>query len=86
MFGRGAFFLFFGPPTLAAVVTNIRAKFPTAGLKVETVFTFIIKREAFMAANFLNPQNSYSLGRRTFKFIIRPSGLNSRSTVLQFWA
>ena len=64
MFWRGAFFLFFGVLTLAPLVTNIRAKSPTAGLKAETVFTFIVKREAFMAANFLNPQNSYSLGRQ----------------------
>jgi len=52
MFWRGAFFLFFGVLTLAPlVVTNIRAKSPTAGLKAETVFTFIVKREAFIAAN-----------------------------------
>jgi len=52
MFWRGAFFLFFGVLTLAPLVTNIRAKSPTAGLKAETVFTFIVKREAFIAANF----------------------------------
>jgi len=51
MFWRGAFFLFFGVLTLAPLVTNIRAKSPTAGLKAETVFTFIVKREAFIAAN-----------------------------------
>lgn len=51
MFGRGAFFLFFGALMVVPVVNNIRAKFPTAGLKVETVFTFIIEREAFIAAN-----------------------------------
>jgi hypothetical protein len=47
----GAFFLFFSAPTLT-LVTNIRAKSPTAGIKTETVFTFIVKREAFTAANF----------------------------------
>ncbi len=47
----GAFLLFFGAPTLT-FVTNIRAKSPTAGIKAETVITFIVKREAFIAAKF----------------------------------
>jgi len=48
----GAFFLFLGELTLALVVTNIRAKSPTAGIEAETIFTFIVKREAFIAADF----------------------------------
>jgi hypothetical protein len=48
----GAFFLFFGAPTLTLLVTNIRAKSSTAGIARETIFTFIVKREAFIAANF----------------------------------
>jgi len=46
---------------VALFVTNIRAKSPTAGIKAETVSTFIVEGEAFIAASFsLNPQNSYS--------------------------
>ena len=53
VFGWGAhFFLFFGSPTLTLLVTNICAKSPTAGIAAETIFTFIVKREAFIAANF----------------------------------
>ena len=48
----GAFFSFFGAPTLTLLVTNIRAKSPTAGIKAEAVVTFVVKREAFIAANF----------------------------------
>jgi hypothetical protein len=72
----GAFFLFFGAPTLTLLATSIRAKSPMAGIKAKTIFTFILKREAFIAGQiFLNPQNSYSLGRGTSKFIIKPLAL-----------
>ena len=48
----GAFFLLFGAPPLILLVTTIRAKSRKAWLKAETVFTFIVKREAFIAENF----------------------------------
>ena len=53
MFGWVAHFYYSSvPPTLTLLVTNIRAKSPTAGIEAETIFTFIVKREAFIAANF----------------------------------
>jgi hypothetical protein len=50
MFGWRAHFSYSSVPPLTPV-TNIRAKSPTAGIKAETVFTFMVKREAFIAAN-----------------------------------
>jgi hypothetical protein len=53
MFGWVAHFYYSSvPPTLTLLVTSIRAKSPTAGIEAETIFTFIVKREAFIAANF----------------------------------
>jgi hypothetical protein len=52
MFGWWAHFFYSSVPPTLTLVTNIRAKSPTAGIKAETVFTFIVKREAFIAANF----------------------------------
>jgi hypothetical protein len=46
---------------VALFVTSIRAKSATAGVEVEPVSTFILEREAFIAAIFsLNPKNSHS--------------------------
>jgi len=71
---------------LALFVTNIRAKFPTARHEAETVSTFIVKPDAFMQRLiFLLPKRLLPV-KRTFKFIIRPSGLNFRPAVPYFWA
>jgi len=52
MFGWGAHFSYSSVPPPLTLVTSIRAKSPTAGIEAETIFTFIVKREAFIAANF----------------------------------
>ena len=80
----GAFFLFFGAPTLAFNCYHYSCQVSNGRDKSGAVFTFIVTREAFTAANFLNPQNSYFLGRRTFEFIIRLCGLNFRPVMLHF--
>jgi len=50
--GGERIFLILRCPALTLLVTSIRAKSPTAGIEAETIFTFIVKREAFIAANF----------------------------------
>jgi hypothetical protein len=59
--GGRIFFILRRTHVVALFVTNIRAKSATAEVEVDTVSTFILEREAFIAANFsLNPKNSYS--------------------------
>jgi hypothetical protein len=80
----GAFFLFFGAPTLAFIVTTIRAKSPMVGIKAERSLRLLLHEKRLLQQIFLNPQNSYFLGRRTFEFIIRLCGLNFRPVILHF--